>query len=323
MPKKANENKLEKDLKNGIMDSKEIVPSEVKVPKSTSKTSKSSTSKAKSKTTVERSSAKTSSKKRTSSKTSANAKKAVTKSSTSKKSSTNTVTVRKSSSKKATTKTSKTTSKKFLKRKLNGKKAISPNLRKMPKFMPVSLEYYDLPYRYNKTVVKALAQNPNTLFVYWEVSDEDRQNFINQYGEDFFYITKPVLTIHNLTDKYSYEIDINDFANNWYIHVNNAKCQYVIELGRKPICYTEKVPTDYISITSSNVIESPNDHVLFFDNTTEIYFKNIHTNQYTKRVIKPFLKHVYGIYKNFNLSEDINSFDFKNPSSQNPTSNVL
>lgn len=291
MPRKANENKLKKDLKNGIMDSIEVLPSEVKVPKSTS------------------------------TKTSNAANKAVSKRSTSKAVSTSTD--KKSSVKKTTSKTSNTSFKKSLKRKLNGKKAISPNLKKMPKFIPVSLEYYDLPYRYNKTVVKALAQNPTTLFVYWEISDEDRQNFINQYGEDFFYITKPVLTIHNLTDKYSYEIDINDFANNWYIHVNDAKCQYVIELGRKPICYTEKVPTDYISITSSNVIESPNDHVLFFDNTTEIYFKNIHTNQYTKRVIKPFLKHVYGIYKNFNLSEDINSFDFKNPSSQNPTSNVL
>ena len=56
---------------------------------------------------------------------------------------------------------------------------------------------------------------------------------------------------------------------------------------------------------------------------TYYYFKNIHTNQYTKRVIKPFLKHICGIYKNFNLSEESNSFDFKNPSSQNPTSNVL
>ena len=321
MPRKANENKLKKDLKNGIMDSTEVMSSEVKVPKSTSKTSKSSASKATSKTTAKRSSSKTTSKKSTSTKASNATKKAVSKRSTSKNVSTSAD--KKSSVKKSTSKTSKTSFKKSLKRKLNGKKAISPNLKKMPKFIPVSLEYYDLPYRYNKTVVKALAQNPTTLFVYWEISDEDRQNFINQYGEDFFYITKPVLTIHNLTDKYSYEIDINDFANNWYIHVNNAKCQYVIELGRKPICYTEKVPTDYISITSSNVIESPNDHVLFFDNTTEIYFKNIHTNQYTKRVIKPFLKHVYGIYKNFNLSEDINRFDFKNPSSQNPTSNVL
>ena len=55
----------------------------------------------------------------------------------------------------------------------------------------------------------------------------------------------------------------------------------------------------------------------------EIYFKNIHTNKYTKRVIKPFLKHIYGIYENLNLTEEINSFDFKNPSSQNPSSSVL
>ena len=36
-------------------------------------------------------------------------------------------------------------------------------------------EYYDLPYKYNKTVVKILAQTPKTLFVYWEISDKDRE----------------------------------------------------------------------------------------------------------------------------------------------------
>lgn len=183
-------------------------------------------------------------------------------------------------------------------------------------------EYYDLPYRYNKTVIKLLAQNPNTLFVYWEISDEDRNKFIEQYGENFFYITKPVLVIHNLTDNYSYEIDINDFANNWYINVNNVKCEYVVELGRRLIEHTDKIQDDYLYVTSSNTIQSPNDHVLFFKNNDEIYFKNIHTNKYTKRVIKPFLKNVVGIYDNLNITSEVNSFDFNNPSS-NPTSNVM
>ena len=49
--------------------------------------------------------------------------------------------------------------------------------------MPFILEYYDLPYKYNKTVIKALAQNPNTLFVYWEISDEDIHNLKENYGD--------------------------------------------------------------------------------------------------------------------------------------------
>ena len=75
------------------------------------------------------------------------------------------------------------------------------------------VEYYDLPYRYNQTVVKILAQTPNILFVYWDISDTDRNNFISQYGENFFNNTIPVLLIINKTMNYSYEIQINDFAN--------------------------------------------------------------------------------------------------------------
>ncbi len=48
-------------------------------------------------------------------------------------------------------------------------------------------EYYDLPYRYNQTIVKILAQNSNYfLFVYWDISDEDRNALTNMHGENFF-----------------------------------------------------------------------------------------------------------------------------------------
>ena len=188
---------------------------------------------------------------------------------------------------------------------------------------PFILEYYDLPYKYNKTVIKALAQNPNTLFVYWEISDEDIKSLKEKYGENIFDLTRPVLIIHNLTDKYSFEVDINDFANNWYIHVNDSKCQYVIELGRRQ--KENNLSDKYLYITSSNMIESPNDHVLFYDSEQirEVRFKNIHTNKYTTRVIKPFLKNIYELYNSLHLSKENGSFDFKNPSSQNPTSNLF
>lgn len=111
------------------------------------------------------------------------------------------------------------------------------------------VEYYDLPYRYNQTVVKVLAQTPNNLFIYWDISDKDRENYKAQYGEDFFETTKPVLIIHNTTMNYSFEIDINDFANSWYLHVNDPKCDYTIELGRRPIVKTPELEnTDYIYI---------------------------------------------------------------------------
>ena len=90
------------------------------------------------------------------------------------------------------------------------------------------VEYYDLPYRYNQTVVKVLAQTPTNLFVYWDIADSDRENFKKEYGYDFFDKTRPVLIVHNETMNYAFEVDINDFANSWYLHVNDANCDYKI-----------------------------------------------------------------------------------------------
>lgn len=190
--------------------------------------------------------------------------------------------------------------------------------------LPTVIEYYDLPYRYNKTIIKVLAQTPTTLFVYWDISDEDKQNFIKEYGEYFFYDTKPVLLIHNTTLNYSYEIDINDYANSWYIHVTDSNCNYEIKLGRRPINNYSKI-NDYLEITSSNNIVSPNDHILFENLTNNIYFRNLKTNNTTKKDISLsfFTKigkmyNVQDFYENLYKDEVFNfdKINFKNlPSS--------
>lgn len=98
---------------------------------------------------------------------------------------------------------------------------------------PAIIEYYDLPFRYNQTVVKILAQTPNILFIYWDISDDDRNRYLQKYGPDFFEHTKPYLIITNQTMHYTFEVEINDFANSWYLHINDADCEYKVELGRK------------------------------------------------------------------------------------------
>ena len=322
MPKKSKEELLEKDIIDSKKSSK-TKPSTVKEKATKKTTTKATTKVAKAKTSSKTGSIKSTSRKNESNKTNS------TKTTTRKSATTKTT-----SRKTRTTGTKKTT--KVVKKAKLSKRPISSKISKLSsktfiksrksEDLPFILEYYDLPYKYNKTVIKALAQNPNTLFVYWEISDEDIQNLKENYGEDFFNTTRPVLIIHNLTDKYSFEIDINDFANNWYIHVNDTKCQYVIELGRRPKeGEIYNLPDNYLYVTSSNMIESPNDHVLFFDSEAfrEVKFKNIHTNKYTTKVINPFLKNMYELYKSLHLNEENVSFDFKNPSSQNPTSNVF
>lgn len=192
------------------------------------------------------------------------------------------------------------------------------------------VEYYDLPYRYNQTVVKILAQTPSTIFVYWDISDNDRAKYIEQYGEYFFHNTKPVLIIYNKTKNYSYEVDINDFANSWYLNLIDSNCDYEIELGRRPINEYVDILNNYLYITTSNEIESPNDRILADKLSHFVYFKNVKTNETIKKYINLSLLNKIGkftsvsdFYKKLYPEEsiDFDRLDLRNPSSGNPTSN--
>ena len=232
------------------------------------------------------------------------------KTSTAKKGASKKVSTKKTTNKKPTTK--KSTTKKSTAKKATSKKKID------------IIEYYDLPYRYNQTVVKLLAQTPNTLFIYWDISDSDRENFQKQYGENFFETTKPILIVHNDTLGYSFEVEINDFANSWYLHVADSKCNYRIELGRRPIQKNENLTTNYVYVSMSNEIESPNDHILFNKEQKMIYFRDTKTgNETAKNIVNlSFMRNmgkiynIYDIYKSIYKNENVEDiYDKNNPSS--------
>ena len=305
-----------------------------KVKNTSKKSSATSTSKAVSEKATKKATS-TTAKKDTKKK--ATTKKTTTKTSTAKKTSTTkkvaTTKKSKTTKKVATTKTKKTTTTKTTKSRKTTKEILPEEITAstdLTRKIEI-LEYYDLPYRYNQTVVKVLAQTPTTLFIYWDISDDDRNRFVEQYGEDFFNNTKPVLVIHNNTMHYSFEIEIDDFANSWYLHVNDANCEYSVELGRRPKYYNESrhvdIPNNYLYVTSSNTIEAPNDHVLFDKNIKTVYFKDVKTNIVTAKNITSisFLRNMGKIYNLYDLQSDftknawINSnhwqLDLKNPSS--------
>lgn len=209
---------------------------------------------------------------------------------------------------------------------------------KSPEYL---LEYYDLPYRYNETIVKILAQTPKKLFVYWDISDKDRRRYLNAFGEDFFEKTYPVLLLYNEDKNYVKEIPINDFANSWYIDIDDAKTKYTVQLGRK---FKEKpqiiniakieeeqivLKTDYLPFADSNKMEAPNDHVLLEKLPRFVTFRNVKTNQEIVKDMGEF-KTVFG--KNYNVKEFYEEhykeeitdgiFDMANPSSNLSSSSV-
>lgn len=339
MPRKTKEQK-ELEIEN---ESKKINKSSTS--KTTrSKTTSSKTTKATSKVATTKASTRTtkSSAAKTSTRASKSAAGKSTKSSTSKSTKTATKsTASKKSKTVASTKTSSSVKKASAKKTQNSKK--------------VSIvEYYDLPYRYNQTVVKVLAQTPTNLFVYWDIADSDREIFKKEYGYDFFDKTRPVLIVHNETMNYAFEVDINDFANSWYLHVNDANCDYKIELGRKPIYnyvqrevgeleqkdlnsdfnkYPSKpIDKDYFYVTISNDIDAPNNHILAEDYNkpiNSVLIRNVKSNtEYTKNIdnlpISKYLNNLFNIqdiYKKLFEENTIKDFyDLSNPSSGNPSS---
>lgn len=243
----------------------------------------------------------------------------VKRSSTNKKATTK-KTTNKQTTKKVTPKTTTSQNAKTTTKSIN-KKTSKKSSQKTTKTITTP-EYYDLPQKYNQTVVKVLAQTPKTLFVYWEISDDDIEKFKKEYGENFFETTKPVLIIHNDTLNYSFEVEINDFANSWYLHVNDSRSDYRIELGRRPYQVNEKIKSDYIYITSSNEIQSPNDHILFNNSQKMIYFRNIKTNVETSKPLTSlsFIKNMGKIYEIYDIYQELykneeNIENLTNPSS--------
>lgn len=287
-----------------------IENSENKKIKSTNKKDTTSTPKTSTKKTTAKATAST--KKNSAKKTTTATKKTTTRKST--------ASAKKESLKKSTSTIKTTTKKKATTTKKTTTKSKKTSTTSTKKIWPV--EYYDLPQKYNQTVIKVLAQTPKTLFVYWEISDDDIEKFKKEYGKNFFETTKPVLIIHNDTLNYSFEVEINDFANSWYIHVNDSKSDYRIELGRRPFQINENIKTDYIYITSSNEIESPNDHILFNKSQKMVYFRNVKTNIETAKPITSlsFIKNMGKIYEIYDLYQELykneeNIKDLTNPSS--------
>ena len=291
-------------------ETKDIETTEKKKAKKTVSSSKKATKKSTS-----------SSKKTVAKKTTSSAKK----SSTSKK-----TTTKKSTTQKATTAAkSKTPAKKASTSKKSSRKKVSTAKSKEIKFQS---EYYDLPYMYNRTIVKVLAQTPKMLFIYWEISEDDRAIFKKLYGENFFNHTKPVLIVYNDTMNYSFEVEVDDFANSWYLHINDANCEYHVELGRKPIPnihqYNQPIYIPYyVYVTSSNEMTSPNNTIMFDSNLKTIRFRNVKTGEVTEKDIMQFtfitnvgIFNIRDLYKFLFPNE---SFEFENIVLGNTSSGAL
>lgn len=126
-------------------------------------------------------------------------------------------------------------------------------------------EYYELPNKYDKTVVRLLVQSPTRMFVYWQVSDDFVKNFNlhhRAYAE-----WSPVLKIRNITMNYSYDLPIDPFTTNYYIEVKDPDCEYQVELGRR-------LKNEFVNIYTSNSAQVPRSSPLPINDYEEVIYRN-------------------------------------------------
>lgn len=124
---------------------------------------------------------------------------------------------------------------------------------------------YFLPLGYNDNKIVLLVVDPNNLFAYWEISNTKKQNFINQFGQNSWNNSKLVLKVNNITLNKTEYIEINEYANNWYIKSKQPNCIYTVEIGK---LFENNL---FISLASSNAASTPSNSI---SNNNFVYFAN-------------------------------------------------
>lgn len=126
-------------------------------------------------------------------------------------------------------------------------------------------EYYELPSKYNKTIVRLLVQSPTRMFVYWEVDDDTIRYFESMKLN--YDSARPVLKIKNITMNYSYDLEIDPFTTNYYIEVKDPDCIYQVELGRKQ-------NNKYVNLYTSNSATVPRNNPIYHGESEEVIYRN-------------------------------------------------
>jgi hypothetical protein len=133
---------------------------------------------------------------------------------------------------------------------------------------------YVLPKSYNCDNMVLYAVDPNWLFAFWEISNNKKDDFIEDFGKNLWEKSVPILRITNITRNESFNIRINDFSDNWYINIPYSDCIYKAEIGRNVS------GRFFVSLVSSNCTYAPSEtassstKVLFanYKNVTDICF---------------------------------------------------
>jgi len=120
-------------------------------------------------------------------------------------------------------------------------------------------ETRELPQGYGDTKIVAMIRDPYWAFAYWEINHDKRQelSMMNHHNKKLYlriYDTTGI-SFNGFNAHSSFDIEVNDFTNNWYIQLPEANRSYCVDLG------TQSENGDFVLIARSNIIEAPRDTI--------------------------------------------------------------
>jgi hypothetical protein len=125
-------------------------------------------------------------------------------------------------------------------------------------FTPVRAQ--DLPHTYDQDKIILQVRDPRWLHTYWEMREQTVEGLKNKLGEEYLR-SKKVLRVYDVTNinfngsnaNRFFDIQINDYANSWYIDTNGPGRAWCVDLGLM-------LPDGrFITILRSNVVQTPLD----------------------------------------------------------------
>jgi hypothetical protein len=113
----------------------------------------------------------------------------------------------------------------------------------------------ELPAEYGDTRIVIQARDPHWAWVYWEYSTIEQKKLEVELGAFEYAHTSLFLKVFNVTYDYSFEIDLPEKCDNWYLSLNDSNCEYYVQL-----CI--RIPSVGVRIlATSQIIKLPNDKV--------------------------------------------------------------
>ena len=109
-----------------------------------------------------------------------------------------------------------------------------PEVGRLPRPMP-----QDLPYQYDRDRIVLQVRDPWWIHAYWEVSNATLERLRNELKDEFYNRAKRVLRVYDVSHivfngqnaHRFFDIQINEYTNNWYIDTGGAGRSWCVDLG--------------------------------------------------------------------------------------------